>query len=255
MSDEKGRYLPLSLPRRWVGDMLYFSRGVPVVAGERTLRLRPLADARRETPFAPGWFALVTKGFGIVSARMPELRRAYMPYPWPRLYEHPFSVASVVINREYQGEPAACMCPVKKPEQQPLATLQAKLNALRTDPFEKHGSLRRLVRTSRFPRPVRRALWAVGLHATGPLRANTFGTFGVNSVAQMRSRMLQFVTPITSVLYYDSVNRDGEMVVQIAFDHRVFDGYTAGRALGELESVLNTELAAEVRAAERDQAA
>jgi hypothetical protein len=255
VGDEKGRYLPLSLPRRWVGDMLYFSRSVPVVAGERTLRLCPLAEARRAGPVAVGWFSLIVRGFALVSARMPELRRAYMPYPWPRLYEHPFSVASVVIDREWEGEHAACMCPIKHPERMDLAGLQAKLHALRTDPFEKHGSLRRLVRTSRFPRPIRRTLWAIGLHGSGRLRANTFGTFGVNSVALMRSRMLQFVTPITSVLYYDSVNRDGEMTVQIAFDHRVFDGYTAGRALGELESVLNTELVAELRQAAGGQAA
>ena len=32
-----------------------------------------------------------------------------------------------------------------------------------------------------------------------------------------------------------------------AFDHRVFDGYAAGRILGELESVLNREIIAELR--------
>jgi hypothetical protein len=255
VSDEKGRYIPLSLPRRWVGDLLYFSRGVPIVAGERVLRVRPLAEARRECPAAMGWFALLTRGFGIVSARMPELRRSYMPYPWPRLYEHPHSVASVVIHREFEGEPAAFLCPVKHPERLDLTALQAKLNALRVDPIEKHGSLRRLVRTSRYPRLIRRLLWRIGLYGSGPLRSNTFGTFGVNSVALMRGRMLQFVTPITSVLYYDAVNRDGEMTIQMAFDHRVFDGYTAGRALGELETVLNTELVAEVRGLANQQAA
>ena len=41
------------------------------------------------------------------------------------------------------------------------------------------------------------------------------------------------------------------MDVQIEFDHRVFDGATAGQVLGELESVLNTEIVAELRASGR----
>ena len=60
--------------------------------------------------------------------------------------------------------------------------------------------------------------------------------------------MLQFMTPITSVIYFGAASQGtGEMPVQIAFDHRVFDGYTAGRALSELEGVLNKEIADETR--------
>jgi hypothetical protein len=38
------------------------------------------------------------------------------------------------------------------------------------------------------------------------------------------------------------------MDLQFAFDHRVFDGHTAGRAVSELEAVLNHELVQEIRA-------
>jgi hypothetical protein len=229
--------------------MLYFAKGVPTVAGERTLRVKRLMDARRAVPHAPSLYAAVLKGLAIVSVRVPELRRAYMPYPWPRLYEHPHSVGATIINRKWDGtEDATFLCPILHPEREPLAKLQAKLNQLRTDPIEKHGSLRRLVRTSRFPRPVRRALWAAGLHVSGPLRARTFGTFAVNSVAGLRARMLQFMTPITTILYVGSPTRDGEMDVQLAFDHRVYDGVTSIRIAIELERALNNEIAAEIRA-------
>ena len=73
------------------------------------------------------------------------------------------------------------------------------------------------------------------------------GTYAVNSVAGFRARMLTMTTPITSCLYYNSVSRDGEMAIQFAFDHRVFDGYLGGRVGSEIEQVLNNEIVAELK--------
>ena len=231
--------------------MLHFAQKVPVVAGERTLRVRPLVESRRATPFAPSWFATLTKGFAVVSARIPELRRSYLPYPLPRLYEHPHSVASAVIDRPWGDERATFLCPMRHPESSPLAHVHDKLHAFQTEPPERFGPMRRLIRTSKYPRPLRRMIWGLGLNWFGGWRSEYFGTFAVNSIGAMRGKMLQFATPITSVLYFGSPTRDGELTVQIAFDHRVFDGYIAGRALGELESVLNNEIAAETRVSSR----
>jgi hypothetical protein len=89
-------------------------------------------------------------------------------------------------------------------------------------------------------------LWSIGLYGSGYFRACNFGTYAVNSVAGFRARMLTMTTPITSCLYYNSVSRDGEMPIQFAFDHRVFDGYMGGRVGSEIESVLNNEIAAEL---------
>lgn len=247
MPESRGRTLPLSLPRRWIGDMLHFARKVPVVAGERTLRVRGLADARRAAARPPSWHALVIKGLGLVSERVPELRRAYLPYPWPRLYEAPYGVASVVFDREFRGELATFMAPMVQPEKRPLAEIHDKVQAWKADPVEAHGALRRLVRNARPPLPVRRLLWAVGLYGSGYFRARNFGTFAVNSVAGIRTRPTQLVTPITSVWYYGSVNKGGEMPIHFGFDHRVFDGIAIGKALAALEAVFNGELAAEVR--------
>jgi hypothetical protein len=58
--------------------------------------------------------------------------------------------------------------------------------------------------------------------------------------------MLTMTTPITLCVYYGAVSRDGEMPVQFAFDHRVFDGYTAGQIGYESERVLNNEIATEL---------
>lgn len=246
MAENRGRCLPLSLPRRWMADTLHFSNSVPIVAAERTFRIQALVDARREAPQPPSWNALVIKAIGIVSVRLPALRLAYMPYPWPRLYEAPYSVASVVFDRAFSGEPATFMAPLSKPENRTLADIQSTVEAWKLDPIENHGPLRRLVRTARPPLPLRRLIWSIGLYGSGIERARHFGTFGVNSIAGLRGRMLMFKIPITSAFYYGAVSK-GTLPIQMAFDHRVFDGVTAGRVGGLLEDVFNNELVDEVR--------
>lgn len=245
MAKPRGRSLPLSLPRRWMGDALAFADRVPIVAAERTIRVQSLAAARRRAAAPPSWNALVIKAVAIVSQRVPELRRAYLPYPWPRLYEAPHSVATVVFDRDFAGEPATFMCPLSAPEDLTLDHIHATVQAWKTDPIEAHSALRRIVRCARPPRPVRRMIWAAGLYWSGIERARHFGTFGVNSIAGLRGRMLMFKVPITSAFYYGAV-AGGTLPVQIAFDHRVFDGVVAGRVGGLLEEVLNDVLPAEV---------
>ena len=62
---------------------------------------------------------------------MPELRRAYLGWPWPHLYEHPSNIASVAVARDYWGEPAVLFAHFRSPERQTLADLEARLVPLR----------------------------------------------------------------------------------------------------------------------------
>lgn len=247
MAADAGRYVRQSLPRKWMADMLHYSHRVPVVAAERILRVRSVIEARKKAGLAVSWSAMMVKTMAIVSERLPEMRRAYLPYPWPRIYEAPHSVASIIIDREFEGEHATLMAPVLHPERLALVALDDKLDRLKHAPFHEIGAYRRLIRNTKFPLPIRRLLWAIGLYGAGYFRACNFGTYAVNSVAGFRARMLTMTTPITSCLYYNSVTRDGEMAIQFAFDHRVFDGYTGGRVGSEIENVLNTEIVAELK--------
>jgi hypothetical protein len=203
-------------------------------------------EARKKTGLAVSWSAIMVKTMALVSDRLPEMRRAYLPYPWPRLYEAPYSVANVILDREFEGEHATLMAPILHPERLTLPELDARLDRLKNANFRDIGSYRRLIRTTRFPLPIRRLLWSVGLFGSGLFRARNFGTYAVNSVAGFRARMLTMTTPITSCLYYNPVTRDGEMAIQFAFDHRVFDGYLAGRVGSEIERVLNNEIIVEL---------
>lgn len=245
MRKPSGRTLPLSLPRRWIGDLVAFSRRVPTVAFERTLRVPDLIEARRNAADPPGWCPLVTRAFGLVSSRQPELRRSYLEFPFPRLYEHPFSVAAIAINREFQGEPAVFPGLMQAPENLSLREIEARVKQFTSGPIEELGCYRRLIRTTKLPRPLRRLLWWYGLCTTGKQKSAIFGTFSVNSVASLRMEVTQYLTPITTAIYYD-LPRSGKLKVRLAIDHRVFDGAIMSRALGQFEKVLNTEMAAEV---------
>src|SRR5207248_6521574 len=94
-----GRKVPLSLPRRYVCDLLHFARNVPSVPVQRRLRLAAVAAARETAQPRPTWCALFTKAFACLSAANPRLRRVYISYPWPHLYEHFENVATLAVER------------------------------------------------------------------------------------------------------------------------------------------------------------
>jgi hypothetical protein len=205
-----------------------------------------VSEARSALHKRPSWMSILVKAIGITSMRVPELRRAYMPYPWPHFYESPFSSAAIAMDRVYEGEHGTFVAPMPRPETTPLAKIHSRIHAWQTQPVEETAAFRRLIRISKLWMPIRRLLWGMGLYLIGKYRTQYFGTFSINSIAATRCRMLQFATPTTVVFYYGLATR-GEMTLQIAFDHRVFDGYAAARTMSELESILNTEIVQELK--------
>jgi pyruvate/2-oxoglutarate dehydrogenase complex dihydrolipoamide acyltransferase (E2) component len=51
---------------------------------------------------------------------------------------------------------------------------------------------------------------------------------------------------LTSTLHYNMFDNQSCLDVRLSWDHRVYDGTTAARALVDLESVLNREMVAEM---------
>jgi hypothetical protein len=242
-----GRYLSLSAPRRWVGDLLELSRRVPLVPFERRMNLAELAAARRAA--GVGWCALFVKALGMVSQRRPELRRAFLRWPWPRLYEHGASAAMIAVEREWEGEPGVFFGRIDEPENRALAEIEAELQHLRTAPVESVRDYRRLFRVARLPRPLRRLAWAGAHGLSGPTRVRRFGTFAVSVTAGAGASALALLAPTTSTLHYGPIAASGDIAVRLTFDHRVLDGAPVARALVELEETLNGEVLREVRAA------
>src|SRR5258708_3988773 len=99
MPSPRGLVMPLSLGRRLVVDLLDHAKRVPSLPLARDCWIEPLIRARAAASPSPSWTALFMKAYGIAAARIPELRRAYIPYLWARLYEHPRSECAVLIER------------------------------------------------------------------------------------------------------------------------------------------------------------
>jgi hypothetical protein len=242
MGEPYGHRLPLSLPRRLIGDLMHFAQKVPTVPVQRRMNIAPLMAAREQARPRPSWCALFTKAYAMVAAGRPSLRRAYLSFPWPHLYEHPVSIASVAVERRVGDEDAVLFAQVRSPEHHTPEQLDSFLKDCKEQPVHSIGTFRRALRVSRWPRPLRRFLWWLGLNSSGYKRARNLGTFAVSVYSGLGAEGLHPLSPLTTTLNYGVIAADGAVDVRVIYDHRVLDGATVARALGELETVLNEKL-------------
>ena len=242
----RGRRIKLSIQRRMVIDFLHFARAVPTVPVQKFIAIGDLAAARAACRDRPKWTAIFVKAFALVAEEVPELRRAYIKIPWPSLFEYPTSKASIMIERDYRGEPALIPISVKDPAHQPLSAIGDVLQHAATIPLENLKEFQRWKRLTQLPRPLRRWLWWIGLNV-GRQRGNFFGTFGVSVYSALNAESLHPLAPLTALLNYGVIDRDGNLPVRIMYDHRVMDGATVARALGRMEEILNSAILEEIR--------
>ncbi len=225
---------------------------MPLVAAQRRMRLEGLAAARAAANARGtnrvGWAALFVRGFALLAVDRPVLRRCHLSFPVTRYYDHFESVASVVVDRDWQGERAPFYCTMRHPEQRSLAEIQERLSRAKTGALDATGSYRLMLRIARYPSPLRRVLWWAATELSGLLHARRIGTFAVSSIAATGSELIWILSPATATLSYGPIDDNGQMDVRLFFDHRVFDGALAGEILEALEEVLNNRVAAELKA-------
>ncbi len=241
-----GKSLPLSVPRRLICDLLHAARKVPTVPVQRQMDLAPVLRARSMCMPRPTWAAIFTKALGLVADDYPRLRQAYLSFPTPHLYEHPVSIASLAVSRDYEGEEAVFFAQLRAPGQQSVAALDQQIRQLKSDPIASIRSFTRALGISRLWRPLRRTIWWLGLNVFGRQRARFFGTFGVSAYSGLGVDSLHPLSPLTTVLNYGPISPDGLVNVRLTYDHRVLDGAVVGRALGDLETVLRETIAEEL---------
>ena len=246
MSQPAGRKLSLSLPRRFVCDLVHFAAKVPSVPVQRRMQLAAVAAAREAAVPRPGWCAIFTKAYALVAAEMPELRRSYLSFPLPHLYEHPLNIASVAIERRYEDEDGVFFAPIRSPDLRPLAELDEQLRSYKERPLEEVPSFRRVLLLSRLPHLLRRFVWWFALNAWGRKRAAYMGTFGVSVYAGLGAASLHPLSPLTTALNYGVFESGGTLDVRLIYDHRVLDGATIARALARMEAVLHSQILEEL---------
>ncbi len=244
-----GRKIALSAPRRIMCDLMAVSKSIPTVPVQRAMNIANVVAARARLapgPDVPGWCAIFTKAYALTALRFPELRRAYVSFPRPHLYEHPHSIASIAVEREYEGENAVFWGQLRRPEEQSLRNLQAHLRGYKDKPIDDIALFQRVLRLGRLPWALRRFAWWLGLNFSGRKRANYLGTFGVSVYSGLGAESLHPISPLTTTLNYGSIGKDGAVSVRIVYDHRVVDGAVVARALAFLDGVLNREIVAEL---------
>ena len=93
------------------------------------------------------------KAFAVTAARHAPLRRAYLGFPWTRIYEHPETVRALALERSFQGEEGVFVGLFRAAEEQNLAQLQAALENYKHLPVDQIGFFRQAIRYSRVPTP------------------------------------------------------------------------------------------------------
>ena len=242
----RGRMIRLSIPRRMVNDLLYFAKSIPTVPVQKRMALAPLIEARAACNDRPRWTAIFTKAYALMAEEFPEFRRAYCRIPWVHLYEYPTSNATIIIERDYQGEFGLFSIAIKNPARLPIDEIGRQLQHASTAPVEEIKDFRRAMDFARLPRPLRRAFWWICLNF-GRQRANYFGTFAVSVYSALQAESLHPLSPITTLLNYGVMSGDGRIDVRIIYDHRVLNGASVARALNRLEEILLGPVLEEVR--------
>jgi hypothetical protein len=241
------RYVRLSLPRLWMREVVRFGNKF-AIGLSASVRVSAVVEARRKHQPLISWSAILIKAMALTSRKWPELRRAYITFPWPHLYEHPHCVASVVVEREWHGERAVFFDQIPAPENQSLREIDRVVESLKDLPIENVGGYRRLLRITRYPWPLRRLMWLVALYGAGRMKSKYFGTVSINSIPSRHLRITQSATPVSVSFVYAPAGPDGRMPLQIFFDHRVTDGQNLHRVVADMEAILNRDIVDELNA-------
>jgi hypothetical protein len=249
----RGTFRKISLPRRFVIDLMRVSTGVPFVSLSRPLDVRQLTAARSALAEPPGWAAIFVKAFALVARDEPVLRTLYAGWPWPHLYELPRCAAMVAIARIEDGEECILMERVTGADEMALAEIDVQLRRAKTAPIDEIPSFRRIMKITRLPLPLRRLGWWLA-GRTARWHSTNFGSYGVTSAATQGGGELHAIGPGPFVLSYGLAGANGTIDVVLRWDHRVTDAAPIARAMGRLEQVMNGEIASELRSSRQIEA-
>jgi hypothetical protein len=189
----------------------------------------------------------MTKAFALAARAHPQMRQAYLGFPWAHIGEYEEQIASVIVVRRVGDDDAVFLAPLRSPETQSLRELDTHLRDYMEKPVEDFRCYREAMLVGRLPRPLRRFLWWTALNVLPRRRARHFGTFGVTTMSPFGARTLQVPSLWSAFLHYGVFTDAGEVPVGVAFDHRVMDGAVVGYTLLEMEQALHHQIVAELR--------
>lgn len=237
--------LALSRSRRLTIDVLHYNRRVPTCAHDRRFDLRQVAELRSKLPRRVSWSLLFIKGFARVAERHPELRQAYIEWPWPYVLQNAYSVAMMATQRKHRDERWLFWSRFVQPELRSLLEMQQSLDRYESEPVEQ--IFERQWQLSGLPTWLRRCFWWWSLNFAGAKRAKRVGTFFLTTLASKGVEIQDPPAFLTANLTYGPLDESGHCRVTLSYDHRLMDGSLIADCLIELESELNGSIAEELK--------
>jgi pyruvate/2-oxoglutarate dehydrogenase complex dihydrolipoamide acyltransferase (E2) component len=241
-----GTTIPLSKGRRALAAMLEYSRTIPTIPVNRPMNLADLVHARRRCVESISWTAIFIRAYGIVCARFPELRRSWISWPTPRLYEHPYSQCAVAVERDVDGEKVVLMSLIRAPESKTLSEIHNHLHHFQTAPLQSVSTFRASLRLGALPAWLQRIVLWSKLDISGKRRVQYFGTFGISNYGKLGAESMHPIGPQTTVITLSPIQPNGDVNVKLIYDHRVLDGGFIARVLAHLDEVLHDVILAEL---------
>lgn len=248
-----GKRIKISANRQFVNDLLRHAEKVPALPMQRTMDLSDLIEARKDCRQRVCWPAIFIRAYALVAEKFPELRRSYMAFPRPYIYEHPVNIATVSVERVYENERCVFFSRIFRPERTRLAEIDRTICDLQRLPVESIPSFKLCREMGEANWLKRKFSWWGGLNVSGPYRASKFGTFGISVVASRGAASLYLLSPLTTALNYGVFRPDGTIDVRVTYDHRVMDGAIVAEALVALEDTLQTTLSRELHSLSKSQ--
>ncbi len=232
-----GRSVPLTPARVFIADLSEAARRMPQGVIGRRIDISAVVAARKQAAKPVPLTAFFIKAWAEAARDLPELRRSYVTLPWPRLFEHPFSVASLMVEREVDGQKALFPARIKAPAERSLAEVAEDIVLAASAPVRDLPRNREILLVSRLPRPLRRLLWWFAFNVPRH-RQHYVGTFGVSAIGHLGAYILVPVSPAGTFLGYGPIAADGTVEITVGFDHRAMDGAVVARGMALLEEKL-----------------
>jgi hypothetical protein len=246
--------ISLSPGRRAMAAFLSYAQRIPTVPVARPMKLAPLVRARAQLASRPSWSSIFMRSYGLVCSEFPPLRRVWVAWPRPHLYEHPCSICNVAVERDFDGERVVLGTPVDSPERATFSQIDTHLRHFRQADVWSIARFRMALRFGRLPRLLQRLFLWHRLDVSGKSRVKHLGTFGLTNYGMLGAESLHPIGPQTTILTPGPISPEGEVTVKLVYDHRVLDGADVARALARLDEVLHTTALAELRQAARQAA-
>ena len=146
------------------------------------------------------------KAYALVGEDHAPLRRSFLEFPWPRLYEHPWMNCSLAIERTYQGEEGVFVGIFRARTSDADPAPAGRGVVQERDRWRKWASTGWRCGSAMLPTPVRRLLWWSTLNVSGYKRCKRFGTFGLSSYGALGAEQLHPISPLTTTLTYGPID-------------------------------------------------